>query len=94
MLFRSTYARLLVALLPLFVFFLSHAFPQSTSGTITGTVTDPSGAVVPNATVEVLNPVSGYQRTTTTGANGQFQRTSGQVERQLRDLRRRPEQRP
>ena len=73
MLFRSTYARLLVALLPLFVLFPGHAFPQSTSGTINGTVTDPSGAVVPKATVEVLNPVSGYQRTTTTGANGEFQ---------------------
>jgi Carboxypeptidase regulatory-like domain/TonB-dependent Receptor Plug Domain len=73
MLFRSTYARLLVALLPLLVFFPSHAFPQSTSGTITGTVTDPSGAVVPNAIVEIVNPVSGYQRTATTGANGQFQ---------------------
>ena len=33
---------------------------QSNSGSISGTVTDPSGAVVPGATVTIENPVSGY----------------------------------
>jgi hypothetical protein len=43
-----------------------------TSGTFEGVVTDASGGVVPNATVEIKDPVSGYQRTVTTGAGGSF----------------------
>src|SRR5262249_24134355 len=35
------------------------------STSITGTVLDPSGAVVPNATVEIHNPVSALDRSTT-----------------------------
>ena len=42
------------------------------AGTIRGTVTDPSGAVVPRAIVHVTNAVSGYERTTTTNTAGQF----------------------
>ena len=42
------------------------------SGTITGTVIDPSGAVIPGATVEVENKVSGYDKTVKTDANGEF----------------------
>jgi hypothetical protein len=42
------------------------------SGSITGVVTDSSGAVVPNATVEARNPVSGFSRTTSTDASGRF----------------------
>ncbi len=42
------------------------------AGTINGTVLDPSGAVVPNATVEIHNPVSGFDRNTTTDAKGAF----------------------
>src|SRR6185295_17444758 len=43
-----------------------------TSGTVTGTVTDPNGAVVPNATVTLENAVTGYNRSITTGADGIF----------------------
>jgi hypothetical protein len=39
---------------------------------ISGTVVDPSGGVVANATVEIHNPVSGYDRSTTTDASGAF----------------------
>jgi hypothetical protein len=39
---------------------------------VIGTVVDPSGAVVPNATVEIRNPVSAFARTTTTDASGKF----------------------
>src|SRR5437588_12764408 len=50
---------------------IAHA--QSGSSTsITGTVVDPSGAVVSNATVEVHNPVSGFSRSTVTDAAGKF----------------------
>src|SRR3989454_8718020 len=49
------------------------AHAQSGSSTsITGTVVDPSGAVVTNATVEVRNPVSGFSRSTVTDAAGKF----------------------
>jgi hypothetical protein len=46
---------------------------QSNSGSISGAVTDPSGAVVPGATVTVENPVSGYLRTAKTDSTGRFQ---------------------
>ena len=42
------------------------------SGSINGSVVDPTGAVVANATVEIRNPVSGFDRTTTTDAAGKF----------------------
>jgi hypothetical protein len=45
---------------------------QSGSSTISGTVVDPSGAVVPSATVEIHNPVSGFDRSTTTDNSGKF----------------------
>jgi hypothetical protein len=48
-------------------------FGQSgNSGTINGVVKDPSGAVVTGATVSIHNPVSGYDRTTTTDSSGSF----------------------
>ena len=42
------------------------------STTVNGTVLDPSGAVVPGATVEIHNPVSHFDRTTTTDSVGKF----------------------
>ena len=50
------------------------AFAQSAgnSTSVAGTVLDPSGAVVPNATVEIHNPVSGFARTATTNDTGGF----------------------
>src|ERR1700678_2481301 len=61
----------------LFVFVFSAMFwtvqAQSNSGSISGTVTDPSGSVVPGATVTVENPVSGYVRTVKTDGAGRFQ---------------------
>jgi hypothetical protein len=50
----------------------SHAQSAGNSTSVTGTVTDPSGAVVPNATVEIRNPVSGFERTATTDSSGRF----------------------
>ena len=43
-----------------------------TSSTITGTVTDPSGAVVANAKVTIHNPVSGFAGSATTDNSGAF----------------------
>jgi hypothetical protein len=61
----------------LFVFVFSALFSvlhaQSNSGILSGVVTDPSGAVLPGATVSIQNPVSQYSRTATTDAAGRFQ---------------------
>jgi hypothetical protein len=46
------------------------------SGSIEGVVKDPSGAAVVNATVEIKDPVSGYQRTVTTNSEGAFRFTN------------------
>jgi hypothetical protein len=59
------------------VFYLGlglSAYAQSGggSGSLNGTVFDPSGAVVPNAMVELHQAVSGYDRTTTTDSKGNF----------------------
>jgi hypothetical protein len=61
----------------LFVFLFSALFSalyaQSNSGLVSGVVTDPSGAVVPGATVSLQNPVSQYSRIATTDKAGRFQ---------------------
>jgi len=48
------------------------ASAQKTSGTITGTVTDPSGAVVPSATVSVVSERTGAAREAMTNEQGSF----------------------
>jgi len=56
----------------LFASVFSGALHAQTSGSVSGTVTDATGAVVPTATVEIHNPVSGYDRTATTDTSGSF----------------------
>ena len=61
-----------------FVGFLFAALATSSAqsgnaGTVHGTVTDPSGAVIPAATVTISNSVSGLKRTVKTDATGQFE---------------------
>ena len=52
---------------------VSNIYAQSiNSGTVTGTVTDQSGAIVAKANVQLKNPVSGYEQSTITGADGSF----------------------
>src|SRR6516165_6656530 len=49
------------------------SFAQSlTSGSVTGTVTDPSGAAVPNATVTLKNNDTGAAQNTTTNSTGAY----------------------
>jgi hypothetical protein len=45
---------------------------QSNSGVLSGIITDPAGAVIPDATVTVQNPVSGLMRTAKTDGQGHF----------------------
>jgi hypothetical protein len=42
------------------------------STAVTGTVADPTGAVIPGATVTIHNPVSGFERTAGTDVSGNF----------------------
>jgi hypothetical protein len=66
---KSLHAALMV------VFYLAlglHAHAQSNSASLSGTVLDSSGAVVPNATVEIHNPVSHFDRSATTNGAGRF----------------------
>ena len=58
---RSPYGKVASAL-ALAVFASASAFAQSTYGTLTGTVTDASGAVIPSATVTVTNEATGLAR--------------------------------
>jgi hypothetical protein len=61
--------------LPVVVLFLAALGARAQSGnagTVRGTVTDPSGAVIPDAAVRLTNPQSGLDRSTTTDAQGQF----------------------
>ena len=45
---------------------------QTVQGVITGTVTDPTGAVVPNATVTITNVGTNISQNTTTGSDGSY----------------------
>jgi hypothetical protein len=50
---------------------IAHA--QSTFGTLTGTITDPSGAVLPGTTVTVINVATGAERIGVAAPSGEFQ---------------------
>ena len=54
----------------------SGALAQTAIGSVTGTVTDTTGAAIPNATVVLNNVVSRLSRTALTGADGQFRFTN------------------
>lgn len=50
----------------------SATFAQTSKGFVVGTVADPTGAVVPNATVTITNTATGAVRTTTSQENGSY----------------------
>ena len=63
-----------LAFLP--VCFSAHLLAQATSansGTVRGSIVDPSGAAIPGASVEIRNPVSGYDQKTTADGKGAFE---------------------
>ncbi len=55
-----------------FVLLPTELNAQATNGVISGTVTDPSGAAVPGATVQVKNVSTGVIRTVTTNELGRY----------------------
>src|ERR1039457_4346311 len=64
---KSSVYSLLAAL-----FLTSSTWAQSTFGSITGTVTDASGAVMPAARITVTNADTGVARHVPTGADGVY----------------------
>src|SRR5689334_23115247 len=50
----------------------THARAQALNGTIVGTVTDQAGAVVPNATIALVNDATGFRRTAVSSESGQY----------------------
>src|SRR5882724_4811652 len=71
--FRIQSSILATALFILSIFLAQPVQAQSVaSGTVEGTVADPTGAVVSGAKVEIRNPLTGYQQATTTDTSGVF----------------------
>jgi len=69
---RLRFAAFLFAFYSLFCGTTTNAQSGGSSTSIVGTVVDPTGAVVPGATVEIHNPVSAFDRTTATDGSGKF----------------------
>ncbi len=62
-----------VSLLTVAFIFSAAAFAQSNTGSITGVVTDPNGAVVPAATVTVTNQGTNEKRTVQADGEGRYE---------------------
>src|SRR5579862_7289179 len=50
--------------------------PVGNSGSVEGVIKDPTGAEIPNARVDISDPVSGFSREATTGSDGAFRFTN------------------
>src|SRR5215470_5950427 len=70
MLFKDPFRAALIC--GVLVLFGPTVFTQARIGSVQGVVKDPGGALVPNATVTVTQPVTGYKQTTQTDAQGTF----------------------
>ena len=77
MLFRSIFPSFVfTAAMSLAIGAVPHAYAQTSSGAIQGSVTDTSGAVIAGATILITNPVSGLSRKTTSDDAGHYQFTN------------------
>src|SRR5687768_9183231 len=54
------------------IFIMQVAIQAQTTGSVSGTVTDPSNAVVPGATVTITSNDTGAERSAETSSNGAF----------------------
>jgi hypothetical protein len=68
----TTVSRMLSLILLSLVSATAPALAQSVSGTILGTVTDPTGAVISKAKVTIVNEGTGLTRTITADTNGEY----------------------
>jgi len=62
----------LFVILCLMLLLMTPLYGQKITGTISGVVTDPSGAVIPGATVVVTNSAMGFARTVITNEMGEY----------------------
>src|SRR4249920_2050537 len=67
---RAPWARVALGFLLALVGAASPGLGQTIRGTLTGTVTDPTGAIVPRVTVTVLNPATGIGSSAATNQQG------------------------
>src|SRR3954465_13223220 len=72
---RARFASLLNLLLGLLLFLPMQSFGQAVYGSIFGTVTDPTGAVIPNAKVTVTDIRKGTSDSYTTNESGNYSAT-------------------
>src|ERR1700739_689006 len=68
---RGTIFRIL-PIVALFLAALGATAQSGNAGAVRGTLTDASGAVVPNVVVHLVNDVSGFEQTATTDGTGHF----------------------
>ncbi len=73
--FKSDRPTLVILTIALMMTFAQSMLAQETRGTIRGTVTDPNGQAVPNASVQIVDPARGGRRTLTTNGEGFYQAT-------------------
>ncbi len=73
--------KFIIAVLSFVMCFSMVAFGQRTTGNIEGTVTDPNGAIVPNASVTAVSTGTtvGYNQTVTANADGYYRFSQVQV---------------
>ena len=69
---RVTLRAILFCLVLTLAFAATTSFAQSTTATLQGTVTDQTGAVVPNADVKIVNPATNLVRSTKTDSTGNY----------------------
>ena len=71
---RLVHLAVLMATMSIGLTFVSklHAQTMSSTASLSGTVSDPSGARIPKATVKLTNPENGVTRLFTTGSAGDF----------------------
>jgi hypothetical protein len=67
---RCVFAISMLVFVALSILMASQAYAQVSGATLSGTVTDSSGAVIPNAQVAILDVSTGVTRTVTTGGAG------------------------
>jgi hypothetical protein len=69
---REKSKHFLVAILAVMVLSCGHAFAQSITATLVGTVQDVQGAVIPGASITATNTGTGISQTTTSGGQGEY----------------------
>ncbi len=71
--FQRKISILMPVFLTLGILLATHAYAQISGATLPGTVTDPSGGVVPQATILLKNIATGIQRANTTNSAGFYE---------------------